>query len=227
VEFGRHYGPWVPTALRTPLQQTNVLTRAKAAGLRVAFANAYPEELIASAHTSGTFTPIGPLRAGPPLAAAGAGLLTRHTPELMEGRALSSEITNEAWRERLHRTMLPFIDARTAGSTLARIANENDLTMFAHYATDYAGHQQDLQAAIDALQLADEFVGGLLEELDPSVTLLIVSDHGNLEDASAGHTRNPALCIVVGPGHSDLGRSLQSLVDVAPVVLAELGVVRS
>jgi arylsulfatase A-like enzyme len=36
------------------------------------------------------------------------------------------------------------------------------------------------------LRLVDDFIGGLLDELDPAVTLLVVSDHGNLEDASTG-----------------------------------------
>jgi hypothetical protein len=51
-------------------------------------------------------------------------LLTRHTNDVQAGRALTSEITNEAWRERLNRTTLPTIDAATAGAILARIANE-------------------------------------------------------------------------------------------------------
>ncbi len=221
--FGRHYGPWVPTGLRDALQQTNLLTRAKQAGLNVAFANAYPEELIASAQLNGAFTAIGPLRAGPPLAAAGAGVLTRNTQDLMESRALTSEITNETWRERLHRAALPVIDAHAAGAILARIANAHDLTMFAHYATDYAGHQQDLEQAIAALELVDTFVAGVLSELDEAATLVIVSDHGNLEDASTGHTRNPALGLVVGVDHERIAASMTSLLDVTPVLLRELG----
>jgi hypothetical protein len=214
----------VPTALRSELQRSNLLTRAQAAGRAVAFANAYPEELIAGANADGEFKAIGPLRAGPPLAAAGAGLLTRHTRAVQEGNALTSEITNEAWRERLHRTSLPTIDALTAGSILARIANENDLTLYAHYATDYAGHLQDLEQAIIALQLVDDFLGGLLEHLDPAATLLVVSDHGNLEDASTGHTRNPAFGLAAGASHASLAASMSSLLDVTPSVLRQLGV---
>ncbi|HET7322574.1 MAG TPA: hypothetical protein VFI96_08785, partial [Longimicrobiaceae bacterium] len=41
--MGRHFGPWVPTALREMLAAQNLLSRAAAAGRRVAFANAYPE----------------------------------------------------------------------------------------------------------------------------------------------------------------------------------------
>src|SRR5690606_3618283 len=44
--FGRHFGPWTPTALRPLVERESILARAVAAGLAVAFANAYPEELV-------------------------------------------------------------------------------------------------------------------------------------------------------------------------------------
>ena len=216
--FGRHYGPWVPTALREPLQRDNLLTRARDAGRLIAFANAYPEELIESARDGDHFTPIGPLRAGPPLVAAGAGALIRHTKALQRGEAVSSEITNESWRLHLKRTKLPFITPQDAGVNLARIANKHDLTLFAHYNTDHVGHQQDLPHAIEALRLVDAFLLGVLSVLDDDVLLLVVSDHGNLEDAATGHTRNPALGLVVGAGHEGIARGMSSVLDVARVV---------
>src|SRR5687768_17734503 len=83
--FGRHYGPYVPTALRQELRETNVMTIARRAGRSVAFANAYPEELFGGSPAEADAAAVGPLRAGPPLAALGAGVLTRHTKELHEG----------------------------------------------------------------------------------------------------------------------------------------------
>ena len=217
-QFGRHYGPYVPTALRRPLMQDNILTRAQSLSRSVAFAVAYPEELIEAAFASMEFEPVGPLRAGPPLVAAGAGVLTRHTAALERGDAVASEITNTSWRERLQRTSLPIVDARTAGHNLAGIANQHDLTLFAHYATDHAGHEQDLALAIEALHKVDEFMGGITERLADDCVLLVVSDHGNLEDASTGHTRNPALGLVYGRGHAAIAAGLHSLEDAAPAV---------
>lgn len=218
LQFGRHYGPYVPTALREPLRRDNLLTRAQRNGKRIAFANAYPEELLKQALTADGIKPIGPLRAGPPLVAAGAGVLTRHTRALELGDAVSSEITNEAWREKLQRSSLPTIDGRTAGHNLARIANQHDLTLFAHYDTDRAGHEQDLQAAIAALQLVDDFVGGVVERIDPDVVVFLVSDHGNLEDCTIGHTMNPAFGLVIGAEHDAWARRLTSIADLAPSI---------
>src|SRR5690606_38835229 len=142
-----------------------------------------------------------PARIAPPLAARAAGLLTRHTAALMRGDAIASEITNDAWRERLGRLELPVITAAGAGRNLARIAAAHDLTFFAHYATDTAGDRGGMAAALAALQRVDAFLAGILEALPGDTLLLIASDHGNLEDTRTGHTRNPALCVVAGPGH--------------------------
>ncbi len=217
--FGRHHGPWVPTALRDPLRTDNLLTRAAAGGHRVAFANAYPEQLIDAAHQTGSFKAVGPLRSGLPLVAWGAGVLTRHLDALRAGNAVSSEITNRGWRQ--HVGDVEEITAAEAGHNLARIANAHDLTLFAHYQTDTAGHLKNLQAAVDALALFDDFLGGVVSAFDPEGTLVVFSDHGNLEDIRGGHTRNPALGLVAGPAHERLAPRLASILDVASVT-AEL-----
>ena len=62
----------------------------------------------------------------------------------------------------------------------------------------------------------------VLEQLDDDVVLLVVSDHGNLEDASTGHTRNPAFGMVAGNDHAATASTLHSITDVTPVVLLTL-----
>lgn len=162
------------------------------------------------------------LRAGPPLAALGAGLLTRHTPELVSGQAVASELTNEGWREHLGRQDVPSIDAVHAGQNLARIAAEHDLTLFAHYATDYAGHRQDMEAAVQTLERLDSFLRGLIDAADDDLLIFIASDHGNLEDVRTGHTRNPAIGIVIGRNHRQIASQVRSLRDIAPAIIHAL-----
>jgi 2,3-bisphosphoglycerate-independent phosphoglycerate mutase len=146
-------------------------------------------------------------------------VLNRHTAALSRGEAVASEIVNDGWRDVLGRTDLPMIDAPAAGRNLALIAGAHDLTLFAHYATDYAGHRQDMGAAVAALERLDAFLGGVIAHLPADALLFMISDHGNLEDVRVGHTRNPALGLVAGKGHTLLARRLKSLTDVAPTVL--------
>lgn len=219
---GRHFGPWVPTRLRPAVRSGSILAAARAAGLDAAFANAYPEEILHQLHDTGRRTPPW-LRAGPPLAAIGADLLVRHTPELIRGDALASEITNDAWRERLGRTAVPAIDPPTAARNLLRIAERHDLTLFAHYSTDYAGHRRDIEAARTAITRLDEFLGTLIDLLPDDLTAIVASDHGNVEDTSTAHTRNPAICLIAGSARHDIDPMPTRLTDIAPMVLRLLG----
>ena len=212
--FGRHFGPWVPTALRDMLAKENVLTRTANAGGSVAFANAYPEEVFKNRGWGRDF-----LRAAPPIAAIGAGVMNRHTPELMRGEAIASEITNDGWRKLLKRTDVPVISAAQAGRNLAAIAAQHQLTLFAHYATDHVGHTGDMEAAVGALQRVDEMLSGLLEAARDDLTIVMTSDHGNLEDIRAEHTVNPAVGLFIGREHHRMSQGAASLLDVAPRIL--------
>lgn len=215
AEFGRHFGPWVPTALRERLSQENFLTRAKAAGRSVAFANAYPEEVFELRKST------GPLRAGPPIVAIGAGVLNRHTPQLERGDAVASEITNEGWRKHLNRTSLPVITPAEAGRNLGRIAAQHDVTFFAHYATDDVGHRGHMYEAVEALQKVDEFLAGVVAAIPDDTLVAVVSDHGNIEDIRVGHTLNPAFALFFGAAHERFANA-QSLMDVTPILLSVL-----
>ncbi len=224
--FGRHYGPWVPTALRPTVVRDNVLARARARGRSVAFANAYPEELaqmVAGGLDNVSGRRLGPLRSGPPLAAIGAGALHRHTTELARGEAVASEITNDGWITRLRRAGLPRVSPEEAGRNLAAIAGDNDLTLFAHYTTDHVGHRGTFQDALAAIQRVDRFIAGILGAIPGDTLILVVSDHGNLEDVTRGHTSNQAMGFAVGPGHATVADGLRDLRDVAEAVLGVVG----
>jgi 2,3-bisphosphoglycerate-independent phosphoglycerate mutase len=231
---GRHFGPWVPARLQRLVREESLLASAQAGGYSVAFANAYPEEVLELVDANGgkpTLPADDPradrrrrrapafLRAGPPLAALGAGVLNRHTAALQAGDAVASEITNEGWRTTLGRTGVPIIDPATAGRNLAGIMAGHDLTLFAHYATDYAGHRGDMQGAVHALERLDAFLDGLLEQIPDDALVFVASDHGNIEDVRVGHTRNPAFGLVVGQGHALVSRRMHSLTDIAPAIL--------
>ncbi|MGK7313091.1 MAG: alkaline phosphatase family protein [Candidatus Longimicrobiales bacterium M2_2A_002] len=230
ARFGRHFGPWVPTALRPLVAESSILARAKAAGRRVAFANAYPEELLARVPDgvpvaeAVTSRRLGPLRSGPPLAALGAGLLTRHTNALARGDALASEITNDGWIERLHRTRLPRVTPEQAGANLAAIAADHDLTLFAYYTPDHVGHRGTWDEAVEALERLDRCLAGVLDGLPDDTLLFVASDHGNIEDTTLEHTLNPALGLVVGRGHERVAAGLQHLWDVPAAILEMLTV---
>lgn len=209
--FGGHFGPWTPVRLRPLLEETSLLRRAVDAGHATAFANAYPRGWPGERTARRV--------AAPPLAARAAGLLVRHEEALAAETAVSSEIVNDGWRRHLGHGSLPEPSPRRAGATLARIAADHRLTLYAHYATDTAGHRGGMAGAVAALERVDAFLGGLLDALPPDVVLVLASDHGNVEDVTGGHTRNPVLGLVAGPDAARRAAELRSILDVAPAVL--------
>lgn len=214
--FGRHFGPWTPVALRPALAERNLLRRASDAGLRVAFANAYPKGYPDGVKTRRV--------AAPPLAALSANALTRHSKHLRSGAAVASDILNGRWKDHFGPRDLPDITAEEAGHNLAAIAGEADLTLFAHYATDHAGHHGGLPEARAALERVDRMLSGVMAKIASDTLVVIASDHGNIEDATGKHTRNPVMGVFIrsaGLGALPEAR-LRSIQDVAPYLLERL-----
>ncbi|RMH22632.1 MAG: hypothetical protein D6701_01185 [Gemmatimonadetes bacterium] len=139
------------------------------------------------------------------------------------GRAVASEIVVDGWRRHLGYDG-PDVSPAEAGAALARISAEHDLTFYAHYHTDTAGHRGGMSGAVEALERVDAFLGGLLDHLDPAAALVLASDHGNIEDVRAGHTTHPALLLVARGAVRATGRTTPGdLTDVKPLLLELLG----
>ena len=117
---------------------------------------------------------------------------------------------------------LPEITVEEAGRNLGRIAKPFQLTFFAHYATDTAGHTKALGPAKRALERVDAFLGGLLSAMAPRTLLFLVSDHGNIEDITQGHTRNPTFSLLLGPDAKVVAEGLTTIMDVPDAILAYL-----
>jgi 2,3-bisphosphoglycerate-independent phosphoglycerate mutase len=216
--IGRHFGPWVHTGLRGLLARDNLLSRARGAGRSAAFANAYP-----AAYLEGAASRLLRRPAAPPFAAGAAGVLTRNENDLREGRAVASEIEHTSWRERLDPTIPP-ITPSAAGAVLARIASTVEVTLFAHYATDTVGHTRDLWAGVAAMERVDAFLGGLMEAVPDDLLLVVASDHGNIEDLRAAHTRNAVPLVAIGPGAGEMVSGASSIAEVTPIMLRLMGI---
>jgi 2,3-bisphosphoglycerate-independent phosphoglycerate mutase len=69
-----------------------------------------------------------------------------------------------------------------------------------------------------AMTLLDGLLGGALAALRPTDTLLLTSDHGNIESLAAPtHTRNPVPLLVVGPAAQAFA-TIESIMELADVI---------
>jgi hypothetical protein len=223
AEIGYHYGPKPNPTVAAYLRSANgahsgsLFRTLQDAGKRSALLNAYPQSYFATIESGRR------LYSAIPLAVVSAGLALKTADELNAGRALSADFTGEGWRERLKLTDTPLLAPAEAGARLAELAEEYDLAFFEYWLSDYAGHGQDMAAALSLLATFDAVLGGLLAAWDDEAgIILITSDHGNLEDLSVrGHTTHPVPAVVIGA--PELRRrftaGLRDLADVTPSIL--------
>jgi len=221
--LGEHYGPRPDARVRAVIDEGSLFRRLAEAELRSYFCNAYPQGYFDAVNRGKRL-----LSAVPYAATVGGQTLLTHA-DLMAGRALAADFTNQAWRDHLGYLDTPVFSPHEAGAELWRIAHDYHFLFFEHWMTDLLGHRQQLDLAVETLQVFDGFLGGLLAAADLEETLIIVgSDHGNVEDCShRRHTENPALTLVLGADRQAAAADIRALTDYVPAIEAFLGVVHS
>jgi len=118
----------------------------------------------------------------------------------------------------------PVMDAREAGRKLASLAMEYDFSLFEYWASDYAGHKQQMETAIGLMETFDGVLGGIQEERGKTkeeLLIVVTSDHGNMEDLSTRkHTDAMVPTLVIGKenARAEFTREMTDLTHVAPAI---------
>lgn len=230
--IGRHLLGFPNEPLRRILSAHSIYAGLAQAGLSPAFANAYPigylEAIGAGRRTTREPEPIIELpsrRIRPSAstcAAVAAGIHLRDFDDLREGLALTHDFDGSRARARGYR--LPERSPEESAEILLRIGETHRFVMFEHFLLDELGHARDLEGAIRELDRYDRFLRVLIAGLRPEDHLLVVSDHGNVEDLSVrSHSRNPVPFLAFGPRAGDLVARVRSLVDVRAAVFLACG----
>jgi 2,3-bisphosphoglycerate-independent phosphoglycerate mutase len=209
---GRHLTGFPGPTLRPLIQEQSIFRLLVEHGLEVTFANAYTEGYLDD------------LRSGKAQASVttrsveAAGLPFRLLAELERGEAVSWDIVRDLFGSRAGGS-LTTVSPEEAGRHLAAVSNVHDLTAYETFITDLAGHgRMDLTPG-EALRRVDGLLAGVLEAKADELTVLVASDHGNLEDTSRPtHTRNPVPLLAVGPLAKRFS-GLTSIVDLTPAIV--------
>lgn len=208
---GEHISAHPTAALRDVIAEHSLLKRAAEAGARVMFANAHSEKFWRMIRD-------GKRRLGAStLTALAAGATIPTLADLAEGRAVLWDITHEVAVNYLEYE-LPLVSAEEAGRRLARLMADFDLVLYESFLPDLAGHRR--VEAEWVLSRLDAFLGAVLAHRSPDTTVVLSSDHGNIEDATTKlHSLNPVPLLVVGPAAGRF-RQARAITDVAPAILS-------
>jgi hypothetical protein len=212
--LGYHYGPKPNPEVAAFLNEDTLFSNFINAGKKAALLNAYPPRYFHGIDSGKR------LYSSIPLAVTNAGIPLFKEDALFEGRALSADFTGEGWRTMLGFADAPVMDAVQAGRKLGTLAKEYDFSLFEYWASDYAGHKQQMDEAIRLMETFDTIVGGLVDVWDDGL-ILVTSDHGNMEDiATRRHTdaNVPALVIGEKAAREEFTRDMKDLTDIAPAI---------
>jgi 2,3-bisphosphoglycerate-independent phosphoglycerate mutase len=215
--IGEHFGPKPDPRIRAIMQKHNLPQELAKAGWKARLLNAYPESYFGAVRSGMR------LHAAIPLAFALAEIPLATETDLDRGLALSADFTGRGWHSRLQRPSTPILNPKDAGRRLAELALASDFTMFDHWLPDYAGHYGEMRGAVRLLHVLDRVLGGLADGMrGTNLTVLVSSDHGNMEDlADKGHTRNavPLLVLGIPEARKRIMETVVDLTGVTPAIL--------
>ncbi|MCZ2126735.1 MAG: alkaline phosphatase family protein [Anaerolineales bacterium] len=214
-ELGYHYGPKPNPETAKYLENGTLFHQVVRADKKTALLNAYPPRYFAGIN-SGKH-----LYSSIPLALTNAGVPLFTHEDYFAGKALSADFTGAGWREQLGFPDAPLFESHEAGVQLARLAKQYDFSFFEYWASDYAGHKQNWESAVQQLETFDGVLRGLLENWrDEDDLILLTSDHGNMEDLSTRkHTAANVPLLIFGSQKSrDRFAHISQLTEIAPSI---------
>ena len=220
AELGYHYGPKPNPEVAQYLNRPTIFSKTVNAGKKATLLNAYPPRYFDGIDSGKR------LYSSIPLALTNAGISLFTEKDYYAGTALSADFTGEGWREFLGFSDAPFFEPETAGVKLGELARQYDFSFFEYWASDYAGHKQDMPSAIKQLEVFDGVLKGLLANWDMDKDLiLLTSDHGNMEDlGTRKHTAAQVPLLLFGTKtNRDAFADVSDLTGVTPAMSSLLG----
>lgn len=175
--------------------------------------------VFANAYTPQFFEQTPRWKSATTCAVEAANLRFRRLPDLLGRKAVFHDFTNKSLQAKGFE--IPTFSPTEVGEILAELTRQHRFTLYEHFLTDKIGHDQDFAKAAEHLPLLAEFIREMLQKIDlETTTVILTSDHGNLEDLSVrNHTLNDVPTIIWGRKKSEAAKQIKSLADITPTIL--------
>ncbi|MGI8835761.1 MAG: alkaline phosphatase family protein [Pyrinomonadaceae bacterium] len=212
--LGYHKQGFPNAAMLEILREHSIFLQLKRAGVGpITFANTYTQRFFGERPRWVSATTAAMEAAAVPF---------RKVADLKAGRAVFHDFTNQLLIESGEDVELR--SAEKAAEVLASLVSEHKFTLYEYFITDKVGHMQDMLMARNTLQNLARLIRELLVRIDLNRTsVIITSDHGNIEDLSSrNHTLNMVPTIVWGRDQNRISSRITTLADITPVIVETL-----
>ncbi len=212
--LGYHKQGFPNAAMLEIIRERSIFLQLKRAGIEpITFANTYTHNFFGERPRWVSATTAA-MEAG--------GIAFRKVADNLAGRAVFHDFTNRTLIEKGEDVELRTPDE--AAAVLASVVGENRFTLYEYFITDKVGHAQDLELARTVLQDLARMIRALLDRIDLGQTsVILTSDHGNIEDLSSrNHTLNLVPTIVWGAKKERITNRIRSLADITPAIVETL-----
>lgn len=155
----------------------------------------------------------------------------KNMEDLRNGQGLYMDLTHDILRQ-VAKDFLPIDDPllsprnpRELGSSIFKMFENYEVTIYEYFLTDKVGHAMDWDKAKLIIDNLEEFFYGILSTMDTEKdTLIVTSDHGNMEDLSQkNHTENAVPTILYGKHADKYAEKIHSLSDIVPQIYNTFG----
>lgn len=209
--LGYHKQGFPNAELRELLGEHSIFLQLKRLGIEPnVFANTY---------TPRFFSETPRWKSATTVAVEAAGMQFNRLPDLVGGKSLFHDFTNTWLVE--SGFDVPIRTPEEGGRILAEIAARHRFTLYEHFITDKIGHDQNMELALEHLPKLAQFVRSAVASIDPeSTTVILTSDHGNIEDLSVrNHTLNDVPTVIWGRKHEEIAKTIKDLTHITPAII--------
>lgn len=214
--LGKHFGPYPHSSLHPLIKKENIFTELKNNGKKPFFANAYPQIYFEHLNRSNARVSV------PTLCSLYSDTNLNKYENLKVGKALSPEIDNHRWVEKL-KYDLPIITPEKAAFNLLNMVSDYDFVLYEYFFTDHLGHGRLSEDFIKLYETLDRFLFTILSNYEKDCSIFITTDHGNFEDLSVkSHTLNPGLAISAGYKADSAYKYLKDISQIKGFILDEI-----
>ena len=212
--LGNHKQGFPNQSLRDVIKENSIFLQLKQRNIEPnVFANAY---------TPSFFQETPRWKSATTCAVEAAEMFFRRLSDLRGRKAIFHDFTNQSLIEKGFDVSI--FSPEEAAEILAFMTVENRFTLYEHFITDQIGHARDFEKAKTHLPQLAAFLRAVLQKINPGkTTVIMTSDHGNIEDLSVkNHTLNDVPTIVWGRKRYEVSEKIKDLTHITPMILSLL-----